>query len=382
MKVVDARAVLLSHDYGVETTLAWVGGRIETWDAALVQVRTEDGVTGLGEVAQGIMAAPAVPGVLEALLPYLLGLDLSAPHEVGDALRDRTAFWSRGGVASGVVSAIETAAWDAAGKSAGRPAHQLMEPRQVTDVEVYASGGLGVTPEQILEWARLQEAAGFGTVKFRAMGDPDLTLALLDQVVPQLAPGTRFVLDAVQGCARRAWPVDDAVRVGRRVAALSGRWFEEPCRAEDPEGFAAVRSAVDVPVSGVESYGTRQEFLRLMEKDGVDVVQPDAAMVGGPTELRRVASAARDRGLDVVPHVWGTGVTLMANLHTALATEGMGLVEWCTLPNPLRDAVLVDPPAVTGSRVAAPTSAGLGVQLPPEVEERFPFLPGRGHVIA
>lgn len=361
--------------------MVWVGGRVETWDAALIQLSVTDGLTGLGEVAQGIMAAPAVPGVLDALLPYLIGMDVADPAGVGDALRDRTAFWSRGGVASGVIAAVETAAWDVVGKGAGLPVHAVMEARGVPDVEVYASGGLGTTPEQVMAWAKEQEDAGFGTVKFRAMGGPARTLDLLDCVVPALAPGTRFVLDAVQGCARRGWELDDAVRVGRRVAELGGRWYEEPCRAEDPEGFAFVRSAVDVPVAGVESYGTRQEFMRLMEKGGVDVVQPDAAMVGGPTELRRIAAAARERGLGVVPHVWGTGVALMANLHTALATDGMSLVEWCALHNPLRGAVLVDPLVPSGGRVTAPTAPGLGVQLPAEVEERFPFLPGRGHVI-
>jgi L-alanine-DL-glutamate epimerase-like enolase superfamily enzyme len=169
--------------------------------------------------------------------------------------------------------------------------------------------------------------------------------------------------------------------VGKVASELGARWYEEPCRADDIAGYAHVRANVDVHVSGVESFTSPEEFERLLDFDGVDIVQPDAAMVGGPSQLQRVARLAANRDVAVVPHVWGTGVTLMANLHTAFATPNMGLVELCTIPNPLREALLVEPLTVSGSRVAPPSSPGLGVRLSPEIEAAFPFQPGRGHVI-
>lgn len=381
MKIQGLRPVLLSHDYGSASTQAWVGGRIETWDAALVEITTDDGVRGVGEVAQGIMGAVAVPGLLDALRPHAEGLPIDEPWTVGDALRSATAFWARGGIASGVVAAVEAAAFDAAALARGVPAYLLMGDRRARSIEVYASGGLGTTLAQVTDWALRMQDAGYRTVKFRAMGDPDRTSALLDAVVPRLAPGTQFVLDAVQGCARRPWPLAEAVRVGHRAADLGARWYEEPCRAEDVAGYAQVRAAVPVPVSGVESYSTRQEFDRLFEHGGVDIAQPDAAMLGGPIEQRRVVEAARSRDVAVVPHVWGTGVTLMTNLHLALATDGMDLVEWCTVDNPLREALLVAPLTPVQGRVPAPEVPGLGVALTEEIERQFPFQPGRGHVI-
>lgn len=376
------RSVLLSHEYEAEPRLAWVGGWIDTWDAALVEVTCDDGVTGVGEVAQGIMGALAVPGIVAALTPAALGLDAEAPSAAADGLRDATVFWARGAICSGVVAAVEQALWDAAGKRAGRPAHELMGGPVCDRIELYASGGLGTSTEEVLGWAEAQAAAGLETVKFRAMATPARTIELVRDVVADLAPGTRFVLDAVQGCARRPWPVDEAVAVGEVAAELGARWYEEPCRAEDVVGYAEVRRRVDVPVSGVESYTSSAEFARLVEHGGVDIVQPDAAMVGGPTELRRVARLAGEHGLDVVPHVWGTGVTLMANLATAFATPGMPLVELCTIPNPLREALLVQPLDVRDGHVLPPTAPGLGVAITPDLEARFPFLPGRGHVIA
>jgi len=379
--IVRLRSVLLSHDYAGSPRLEWVGGFIDTWDAALVEVTCSDGTTGVGEVAQGIMGAPAVPGIVEALVPTVVGLDADDPVAASTSIRDRTLFWARGGITAGVIAAIEQALWDASGKRRSVPVHELMGGVRRPSMELYASGGLGTTPEEVIAWARRQEVAGLVTVKFRAMRTPQRTVELLREVKAALQPGTQFIIDAVQGCASRAWTWDDAVMVGNVAAELGARWYEEPCRADDVAGYAHVRSRVDVPVSGVESFTSPEEFERLLDVRGVDIVQPDAAMVGGPSQLQRVARLAESRGVAVVPHVWGTGVTLMANLHTAFATPNMDLVELCTIPNPLREALLLEPLVISNGRVAPPTSAGLGVRLSPEIEETFPFRPGRGHVI-
>ncbi|BDZ54353.1 hypothetical protein GCM10025870_14260 [Agromyces marinus] len=120
------RAVLLSHRYDPGDELVWVGGTIRSWDAALVEVELADGTLGIGEAGAGIMAATAVPGAVEAFRPYLVDVPFASPLEVGDHLRAYTAFWSRGGILSGVAGAIETAVLDAVAKREGVPAHEIL----------------------------------------------------------------------------------------------------------------------------------------------------------------------------------------------------------------------------------------------------------------
>lgn len=381
LTVVGLRAVLLSHRYPEGEELTWVGGTIRSWDAALVEVTLQDGTTGVGEAGAGIMAALAVPGIVDAFRPYVEGASFDDPLDVGDHLRAYTAFWARGGITAGVAGAIETAVLDAAAKRAGVPAYELLGGLQRGDIEAYASGGLGTTFAEVSEWASVQTAAGFGTVKFRAMTDADTTVALLDHVVERLEPGTRFIIDAVQACASDPWDIDDATRVGARAAALGARWYEEPCQADDVEGFARVRAAVDVPVSGVESNSTEREFAQLLAANAIDIAQPDVTFVGGPRAFARVADRAARAGVACVPHVWGSAVTFAANLHAALAHPHVELFEFCTLPNPLRDAMRVEPVGFEGGRISAPTAPGLGVALTPEVEREYPFIAGGGHVI-
>lgn len=375
------RPVLLSWSYPEGEELRWVGGTIESWNAALVEVTLEDGTTGIGEAGAGIMAAAAVPGLIRAFEPYLLGKTFSGPLDVADHLRAYTAFWSRGGITNGVAGAIEIACLDAVGKREGQPAWALLGGQDRGGIEVYASGGLGNDFGEVLEWVERQAEAGFGTVKFRAMKNPDTTIALLEHVVSRLPHGMQFVIDAVQACASNPWAVDDAIRVGHVAAELGARWYEEPCHADDVEGYARVRAAVDVPISGVESNGTVREFAELINADALDVAQPDVTFVGGPRSFQQVAAAAEKAGIQCVPHVWGSGVTFAANLHTVAATDSVRLFEFCTLANPLREGLLIEPIKLSESRIFVSSAPGLGVQVDAEIEAAFPFAGGAGHVI-
>jgi len=380
-ELTSIRAVLLSAVYPPGKELAWVGGRIKSWDAALVEVTLADGTTGLGEVGAGIMAAIAVPGTVEALRPYLEGLRFADPLAVGQHLRDRTAFWSRGGISAGTIGAVETACLDAVAKREGVPAYELLGGAGKDRIEAYASGGLGSTFEQVADWALSQIDSGLRTVKFRAMRDADTTIELIDYLVPRLPTGSQFIVDAVQGCASEPWSVADAIRVGKVCATYGARWFEEPCRAENVKGYVAVREAVEVPISGVESHSTVETFRELIAAGGIDVVQPDVSIVGGPAAFNTVANLAAEHGLATVPHVWGSGVTLMTNLHVCIAHANVHLFEYCTLPNPLREALMVAPPRLESGYLIVPETPGLGVLLTPELEQRFAFAPGNGHVI-
>jgi D-galactarolactone cycloisomerase len=383
MRITHIRPVLLQARFERGAELRWVGGRIESWDIALIEIETDTGFTGLGEVAQGIMAAQAVPGIVSALRPYLDGVEFSDSAQVGAHLRDHTAFWARGGIAAGVIGATETAALDAAAKSAGLPAWAVLGPSGQDSIELYASGGLGETFADVMSWVNTQLADGLDTVKFRAMKDPETTIDLMRTVAAQLPDGKQFVLDAVQGCASRPWQLKDAMAVGQVAESLGARWYEEPCRAEQIADFAYLRTRLGVAISGVESYANVEDFDHLIRAGGVDIVQPDVSMVGGPTAFRRVAAAAADAGLGCVPHVWGSGVTMMANLHVAFSLPSVTLFEYCTLPNPLRRELLSQPLQVNGSRVMRPTAPGLGVELTADIEDRYRYDPnGGGHVIA
>jgi D-galactarolactone cycloisomerase len=377
MRITEIDSFVLTAPTG---GLDWIGGRTDTWDTALIRVRTDEGLYGLGEVSQGAAGAGAVGGIAACLAPIVLGMDPQRPAAVRHALYNRSLFWARGGICQGVISAIENACWDITGKARGVPVHQLLGGLARDEIRVYASIGLGATPEFILNDVVKAQEAGYDLLKVRSFKNVHRTIELLQDVQRVLKPGTRILFDAIMGIAAEPWTFKEALAVGRQLESMDAVLFEEPCRAEDIGGYVELRKRLDIPVAGVESYNTRFDFQRLIDAGGVDVVQPDATIVGGITEFLAVAAYAQAHFIKVVPHTWGSSVTRMTNYQAALACPWCELVEHSTYHNPLVDALLVDGPlTITNGRFAAPTAPGLGVHITDEIIATYGhYIPGQG----
>jgi L-alanine-DL-glutamate epimerase-like enolase superfamily enzyme len=76
-----------------------------------------------------------------------------------------------------------------------------------------------------------------------------------------------------------------------------------------------LRDTVDVRVAGGEMTRELYEFRDLITEGCLDVLQPDAALVGGITGLRRVALMAQEHNLVFTPHTWTNGMGVVANAH-------------------------------------------------------------------
>ena len=135
-------------------------------------------------------------------------------------------------------------------------------------------------------------------------------------------------------------------RVLRRDAALDGR----------PRGLPPARRALADPDRGGEWQATRFEFLDLMDRGGIHVVQPDVGRVGGLTEARRVCELAAERDLLVVPHGWKTGITIAATAQLAAITPHMPFFEFVpqeVAESPLRRELTRDELTLARRRHAA-----------------------------
>ena len=154
-----------------------------------------------------------------------------------------------------------------------------------------------------------------------------------------------------------------AAEVGRELAALDVRWFEEPIRPTDHEGYAALRQELDVRVAGGEC-NTPAEFDRLLSMGTLDVAQPDVYNVGGLSPTQRVAARARDVGTPLVPHVWGTPIALAASLHLLSTLPHKCRLKFDRSANPLREYLASDffVPDEEG-HVTVPEGPGLGIEL-------------------
>lgn len=151
-------------------------------------------------------------------------------------------------------------------------------------------------------------------------------------------------------------------------------FVETPLWADDLAGYAELSRRSPTPIAAGEWLATRYEFLDLIDRGGVHVVQPDVGRMGGLTEARRVCELAAERGRLVVPHGWKTGITVAATAHLAAVTGHMPFFEFVpqqVAESALRRELVTDELALVDGMLALPERPGLGIELDLEALERF-----------
>lgn len=374
MRIVNVEPILLSVPIG-NGGLRWSGGSTDTLGTCLVRVTTDDGLTGLGDAyGLGCYAPEVGAAVTRWMADLLVGEDASDIRGSVTRLWGSCLFWGRSGAAVAVISAIENALWDIAGKAAGKPVYELLGGPVHDAVPIYASGGLDAPVEETVREIVQSLEAGFRVVKVRVGHGPAADRSRIAALREAVGWDVGIAVDAVMGHHPYPWSASEAIAVARAMADFDIRWFEEPCAAYDYDGYAAVRRAGVIPVSGGESSCMVAEFRHFFERSALDIAQPDAAHAGGVLELLRIAELAAKYDVTVAPHSWGSGACLMANYHAAFACPNVGMVEYPVIDNPLRTELLREPLRIVGGSLQRPTQPGLGIDLTEETIARYPYI--------
>ena len=342
-------------------------GASNRWrESVFLKLTADDGTVGWGET----YAVAGAPERLRQVAATLVGRPLNAIggwpppfglDEVGDSF---------------VLGAIDIARHDLVGRILGVSASELLGPRRRTDVQVYASGFLyregGDPAGHWLDEARQLVDAGYRSIKVRIGG-----LAVREELdrlaaIRELVPAETTLMVDAWG----AYTPATAMRVADRLDDLGVVWFEEPCPpGPDCAGYEALVASMRVPVAGGEAARTRSALMSLIERRAVDVIQPDAAICGGMTNVLFAAELATLHGLSCVPHTWNGGVMAAATMQvlavmplTGRIADGTGpWLEYDTTENAFIRGAVVDPPVLAGGAFTIPDGPGLGV----EVDEAF-----------
>ena len=93
---------------------------------------------------------------------------------------------------------------------------------------------------------------------------------------------------------------------------------------------------------------------------------------GGITELLRIAEFAHERGIETVPHAWKSGIIKAASLHVNAVLPEALFQEYCVAETPINTLLTRERlPIDSEGYLAVPTGPGLGVELDPDVLERY-----------
>ena len=119
-----------------------------------------------------------------------------------------------------------------------------------------------------------------------------------------------------------------AKQLGNALAPYDPLFFEEPLRPENFEAWGELKRGLDCTLATGESLYSRFEFLRLLQVQGCDIIQPDICVVGGLLEMRRIAALAEAHYVTVAPHNPMGPLATAVNVHFAAAQPNFRILEY------------------------------------------------------
>lgn len=356
---------------------------------AFLRVHTDEGITGLAElfsvppdVAKAVLGGPSsVFGQL------LVGEDPIVPERLWHKLYNSMMHGNRHGWAMICIGAVDVALWDIFGKSLNRPTYQLLGGAERSSDQTWSSSQwnevvpyctiwckdfdpINIVKQQIEKVEALRDL-GFRAVKVEpAYSSPETVVELARRAREAMGPDRMVAVDVAY-----LWnDVGLATRVAEQLAEYDIFFLETPFPVQSLDAYARLTARSPIRIAAGEHTTTRWEFLDLMDRGGIGVVQPYATTVGGLTEAKRVVDLAQPRGVLVVPGNWGTQVLGAANVQLASFSPISPYIEYGAAQvfwSPLRKAIQeVSLPVVDGA-ITRPTAPGNGIDLPDDLVRHF-----------
>ena len=296
----------------VEGRYSWSEGKyVEVFDSTVVELLTDDGFVGYGEVCPlGPFYLPAFGAGARAgigeLAETILGQDPTALGPI-NALMDRALLGH-----PYVKSAIDMACWDLLGKSTGKSVCELMGGKFGSAVALYRAISQRPAAEMAENVAE-HRADGYTKFQLKVGGDPAEDIKRIHAAADVLTDGEILVADANTG-----WRVDDAARV---VNAVRDRdvYIEQPCRSY--EHCLTIRKRTSLPFILDENINGIDALLRGHADGAMDVINLKISKVGGLSKARQIRDLCVSLNIAMtIEDSWGGDIITAAIAHLAHST--------------------------------------------------------------
>ena len=385
MKIVKVESHILQYDLPEE--LGYSQQYYAKRSAHLVEVTTDQGLTGWGECFGPGPIAVANKGIVEGVIsPMVIGmnpLDRDVIwHKVYNLMRDH----GQKGMPMQALSGVDIALWDIAGKIMGQPIHALLGGAHRNTVPAYGYGMMLKRESLADHLARFTDEAaaildmGFVATKMKTGLGPRADVQLCAAVARGVEGKGHFMVDA-----NHCYTTSDAFYVGRALDEMGAYWFEEPVAPEDHDGYRELRAGLKTNISGGEAEFGRWGWRAILENRGLDIAQPEVCALGGISEYVRVLALCHAHFTPVINLVWGSAIAVATNLQLLAAMPPLPgglnpcepMLEFDTTHNSFRDDLLQDALDIQGQvkrnagRVAVPQGPGLGVTPDREMIARY-----------
>jgi len=389
MKIIDVQ--WYCYRLPLLNSITTAHGVMTAREGIIVQVITEQGISGVGEIAPlPAFGGGSIADACSLLPPLVARLHDKTLDEALDPLlavridicRGEGGGAVRGGPLSSpgvpasafsTLCGLEIALLDALGKAEGCGVCTLLSqagtvPRAKVPVNAVISartidGAIATAWEAIV--------SGFQCVKLKVGlgGSVQEEVKRVAAVRDAIGPAMHLRLDA-----NEAWNLEEAIAILSQCVPYNIQYVEQPLKAHDLAGMHTLRRSAPIPIAVDEALHGLESAQLILDNEAADVLVIKPQLAGGLRAGRQIIQAAAERGVrSVITSAIETGIGVAAALHLAAASPAVTLeCGLATLHLLVDDLVMNDLPVRDGF-LAVPTDPGLGVALDREALDRFSF---------
>ena len=363
MKIVDLRATTITVPLHAPLRHA-NGCHWGRFVRTIVEVETDNGLVGLGEMGGGGESAEAV---FRALKSYLLGHDPARLEEMRFLIANPTA--SLYNNRTQVLAALEFACLDLLGQAWQVPVHQILGGRLRDWVPFasyiffrYANSANGEgevrTVEQVVAYAReTKRKYGFTTHKLKAgVFHPDYEL----EIYRALAGA--FPQDRVRFDPNGVWSTEQAIRFGQAIEDLNNDYLEDPVYGLN--GMRRAREKVRMPLATNTVVVNFEQLAANILDPAVDVILLDTTFWGGIRPCIKAAGICETFQFGVAVHSSGElGIQLATMLHLGAVIPNLSFAADAHYHHLTDDIIQGGLMRYENGAIAVPDAPGLGIKL-------------------
>jgi glucarate dehydratase len=335
----------------------------------IVEIETDEGITGLGEMGGGGESAESA---FRAMRSYLVGHDPVNLEEMRFKIANPTA--SLYNNRTQILAALEFACLDILGQKWGVPVYDILGGKLQSEVPFasylffrYANPTTGEgevrTVDQLVSHAKaLKENHGFTSHKLKGgVFDPVYELECYRTLAEELGKGSMSG-DSFRFDPNASWSTEQAVWFGQQIEDINNDYLEDPVYGL--HGMRRTREKVRMPLATNTVVVNFEQLAANILDTAVDVILLDTTFWGGIRQCVKAAGVCETFQLGVAVHSSGElGIQLATMLHLGAVIPNLTYAADAHYHHLKDDIIIGGPMKYQDGKIRVPDGPGLGVQL-------------------
>ncbi|MGI8810931.1 MAG: enolase C-terminal domain-like protein [Pyrinomonadaceae bacterium] len=368
MKITDIKATTITVPLEAPLRHA-AGAHWGRFVRTIIEVETDEGITGLGEMGGGGESAESA---FRAMNSYLVGHDPANLEEMRFKIANPTA--SLYNNRTQILAALEFACLDILGKKWNVPVYDILGGKLQSEVPFasylffrYANPKTGEgevrTVEQLVEHAKdLKQKYGFNSHKLKGgVFHPVYELECYRAVAAALGTDTMSG-DSFRFDPNASWSTEQAIWFDQQIEDIRNDYFEEPVYGL--HGMRRTREKVRMPLATNTVVVNFEQLAANILDTAVDVILLDTTFWGGIRQCVKAAGVCETFQLGVAVHSSGElGIQLATMLHLGAVIPNLSFAADAHYHHLQDDIIVGGRMKYVDGKIKVPDGPGLGVEL-------------------